>query len=88
MRIGIEINGVLRDTIGKFTQIYEHNMLDDETDSVDKTYELKFSGSPEDITENTEINNFKYEILSDVETLNLRSHFAKRGCSRSARVES
>ena len=76
-RIGIEINGVLRDTIGKFTQIYEHNMLGDvDTESVDKTYELKFSGSPEDITENTEINNFKYEILSDVETLNLRSHFA------------
>jgi hypothetical protein len=77
MRIGIEINGVLRDTIGKFTQIYEHNMLgDDDTDSVDKTYELKFSGSPEDITENTEINNFKYELLSNVETLNLRDHFA------------
>lgn len=76
MRIGIEINGVLRDTIGKFTQIYEHNMLDDETDSVDKTYELKFSGDPEDITENTEINNFKYELLSNVETLNLRDHFA------------
>ena len=76
-RIGIEINGVLRDTIGKFTQIYEHNMLsDDETDSVDKTYELKFSGDPEDITENTEINNFKYELLSEVESLNLRNHFA------------
>jgi hypothetical protein len=76
-RIGIEINGVLRDTIGKFTQIYEHNMLgDDDVDSVDKTYELKFSGDPEDITENTEINNFKYELLGEVETLNLRDHFA------------
>ena len=27
-RIGIEINGVLRDTIGKFKQIYEKNLLD------------------------------------------------------------
>lgn len=76
-RIGIEINGVLRDTIGKFTQIYEHNMLGNEdVESVDKTYELKFSGDPEDMVENTEINNFKYEILSDVDSLNLKNHFS------------
>jgi hypothetical protein len=76
-RIGIEINGVLRDTIGKFTQIYEHNMLGDGvSESVDRTYELKISGDSEDIIENTEINNFKYELLSDVKSLNLKEHFA------------
>jgi hypothetical protein len=76
-RIGIEINGVLRDTIGKFTQIYEHNMLGDGvSESVDRTYELRVSGDSEDIIENTEINNFKYELLSDVKSLNLKDHFA------------
>jgi hypothetical protein len=76
-RIGIEINGVLRDTIGKFTQIYEHNMLSDGvSESVDRTYELRVSGDSEDIIENTEINNFKYELLSDVKSLNLKEHFA------------
>ena len=76
-RIGIEINGVLRDTIGKFTQIYEHNMLGDGvSESVDRTYELNISGDSEDIIENTEINNFKYELLSDVKSLNLKEHFA------------
>lgn len=76
-RIGIEINGVLRDTIGKFTQIYEHNMLSDVvSESVDRTYELRVSGDSEDIIENTEINNFKYELLSDVKSLNLKEHFA------------
>ena len=29
MRIGIEINGVLRDTIGKFTQLYEKHLIDE-----------------------------------------------------------
>ena len=76
-RIGIEINGVLRDTIGKFTQIYEHNMLGDGvSESADRTYELRISGDSEDIIENTEINNFKYELLSDVKSLNLKDHFA------------
>ena len=76
-RIGIEINGVLRDTIGKFTQIYEHNMLGDGvSESVDRTYELRVSGDSEDIIENTKINNFKYELLSDVKSLNLKDHFA------------
>ncbi len=28
MRIGIEINGVLRDTIGKITQVYQKNLID------------------------------------------------------------
>ena len=70
-RIGIEINGVLRDTIGKFTQLYEKHMIDEkEEDS--KTYELDMSGNTEEITPKEE---FKYEILSDVTSLNLMDHF-------------
>ena len=45
MKIGIEINGVLRDTIEKFKQVYEKHLIDStEFESVDKKYELTFSG--------------------------------------------
>ncbi len=70
-RRGIEINGVLRDTIGKFTQLYEKHMID-EKDDESKTYELDLSGNTEEITTKEE---FKYEILSDVTSLNLLNHF-------------
>ena len=71
MRIGIEINGVLRDTIGKFTQLYEKHMIDeDEHDG--KTFELDISGNTEELVSKEE---FEYKILSDVTSLNLMDHF-------------
>ena len=70
-RIGIEINGVLRDTIGKFTQLYEIHMIE-ENDGESKTYELDLSGNTEEITSKE---GFKYEIISDVTSLNLMDHF-------------
>jgi hypothetical protein len=82
MRIGIDVNGVLRDTIGKFTQIYEKHLVeknDATLDSVDKTYELTFSGETDELVEmneSTNVNWFKYEILSDVTSLNLQNHFS------------
>ncbi len=71
-RIGIEINGVLRDTIGKFTQVYEKHMIEESVDG-NKTYEIDLSGNTE---ENTVENNFEYKIISDVTSLELMSHFA------------
>jgi hypothetical protein len=70
-RIGIEINGVLRDTIGKFTQLYEKHMIE-EKDNECKTYELDLSGNTEEIKSKED---FKYEIISDVTSLNLMDHF-------------
>jgi hypothetical protein len=70
-RIGIEINGVLRDTIGKFTQLYEKHMIE-EKDDESKTYELDLSGNAEEIVSKE---GFKYEIISDVTSLNLMDHF-------------
>jgi len=70
-RVGIEINGVLRDTIGKFTQLYEKHMIE-EKDGESKTYELDLSGNTEEITSKE---GFKYEIISDVTSLNLMDHF-------------
>ena len=71
MRIGIEINGVLRDTIGKFAQLYEKHMIDEKEDG-NKTYELDMSGNTEELIPKEE---FEYKILSDVTSLNLMEHF-------------
>lgn len=73
-RIGIEINGVLRNTIGKFTQLYEKHMIDEE-DTDQKTFDVDLSGNTEEIILSEQ---FKYEILSDVDSLNLMSHFSFR----------
>lgn len=71
-KIGIEINGVLRDTIGKFTQLYEKHMIE-ENDFDGQTFEIDISGNTE-VLENTE--KFEYKILSDVTSLNLLDHFS------------
>jgi hypothetical protein len=79
-KIGIEINGVLRDTVGKFKHLYEQHMIGKmDLESIDKTYEITFSGDTEEIVEmneNVDTNWFKYEILSDVDSLELDNHFA------------
>ena len=73
-RIVIEINGVLRDTIGKFTQLYEKHMIDkSEVDPTNQTYLIDLSGNTElELAESQ----FKYEILNDVTSLDLSSHFS------------
>ena len=80
MRIGIEINGVLRDTIGKFTELYEKHLVGStEFESVDKKYEITFSGDTDEVVEmneDTSVNWFEYKILSPVTSLNMMNHFA------------
>jgi len=71
-RIGIEINGVLRDTIGKFTQLYKKHMIEEKEDE-SKTYELDMSGNTEELVPKED---FEYKILSDVTSLNLMNHFS------------
>jgi hypothetical protein len=70
-RIGIEINGVLRDTIGKFTQLYEKHMIEEKDDD-NKTFEIDMSGNTEELAPSEE---FEYKLLSDVTSLNLMDHF-------------
>ena len=72
-KIGIDVNGVLRDTTLKFEQLYQKYLIDVEEEE-NVTYELSFSGNSEEvsgITENTKEDSFKYEIISDVDTDNL-----------------
>jgi hypothetical protein len=79
-KIGIEINGVLRDTISKFTELYEKHLVDTHfNESTDKTYEIEFSGDTDEVielNENVEVNNFEYKVLSPVTSLDLGSHFS------------
>ena len=75
MRIGIDINGVLRDTIGKFSQLYEKHLVEsDDEDVVHNTYELDMSGNTHIINNPTE--KFDYKIISEIDSLNLEKHFA------------
>lgn len=74
MRVAIDINGVLRDTIGKFKQLYEKHLIEENSNHLlNPTYTLDISG-------NTELQQvpeeFEYKILSPVTSLELDSHFA------------
>ena len=74
MRIAIDVNGVLRDTIGKFKQLYEKHLIDSNLDDYQlPTYDVDESGS----TELIEVSKpFKYEILSPITSLDLQKHFS------------
>ena len=62
-RIGIEINGVLRDTIGKFTQLYEKHMIDEGGGETNlKTFDVDLSGNTDLVVVEE---NFKYEIKNE-----------------------
>jgi hypothetical protein len=71
-KIGIEVNGVLRDTIGKFKQLYEKHMIDEKTDDDIVSYEIDESGNTSQVLQQ-EV--FNYEIISDVTSLDLTNHF-------------
>jgi len=76
MKIGFELNGVLRDTIEKFRQTYERYLIDEEYDEKLKTYEA--IDNNEDYKEilNQVETPFKYEVLSEPNSLDLVKHFA------------
>jgi len=76
MKIGIELNGVLRDTIEKFKQTYERYLIDEEYDEKLKTYEaIDNNEDYKEILSKVETP-FKYEVLSDVDSMDLSKHFA------------
>jgi len=79
-KIAFDVNGVLRDTIGKFNQIYEQHMIGkNEFESTDSTYEISFSGDTDEViemNERTDVDWFEYKILSPVTSLKLLDHFA------------
>jgi hypothetical protein len=73
MRIGVEINGVLRDTIGKITQLYQKNLIDSyQEEFTGQTYKLDMSGNtePENLPEP-----FEYKMNLPVTSLEISNHF-------------
>lgn len=80
-RIGIEINGVLRDTIGKFKQLYEKHLVDVDHDEKLQSFDLEFDPENSGSTEFSIIEDktfFNYEIKNEVTSLDLMNHFAFR----------
>jgi len=74
MRLAIEINGVLRDTISKFKQLYEKYLIDlNNLDTENQIYNLDFECNLEKETETLP---FKYEIKNEVTSLELLNHFS------------
>jgi hypothetical protein len=72
-RIGIEVNGVLRDTFCKFRQIYEKHMIENyESENANQTFTMDISG-------NTSLDGvedeFTYEIIEPIDTFELKNHF-------------
>ena len=78
MKIAIEINGVLRDTIEKFKQVYEKHMIDEDSDEsyvLPTTFNIDESGN----TEYNEVEEkFEYRILGEITSLDLSKHFSFR----------
>jgi len=73
MKLGIEINGVLRDTISKFKQLYEKNLIESQdVDSQNQIYNIDNDGNLDEAISTTK---FKYEITSEVISLDLLDHF-------------
>jgi hypothetical protein len=80
MKIGIDINGVLRDTIGKFEQTYEKFMIE-KNEEMDNLMNLELSGDTfnEDsfeVIDEIKKSDFKYEKISEITSLNLTSHYS------------
>ncbi len=74
-KVGVDLDGVLRDTILKISQVYEKNYLEnflDEFSEPIKTYTLDESGNTE-LNELTE--QFKYEMTYPIDNLDLKEHF-------------
>lgn len=75
MKIGIDVNGVLRDTILKFDLVYQKNLIEKKDEEfLGQTFELDLSGNTSPVE--LEDDNFNYEKISEVTTLDLRNHYS------------
>jgi hypothetical protein len=72
-RIAIEVNGVLRDTIGKLKQVYEKFLIEKSEDVSD--HQFIINSETEDVVEIIEEDDFVYEIIEPVETLEIAKYF-------------
>lgn len=72
-RIGIEVNGVLRNTLEKFRQLYEKHMIENfESENSNQTFEIDLSGNTK---MEESVGEFEYEIIEPIDTYVLKNHF-------------
>ena len=77
MRIAIDVNGVLRDTLGKFKQLYEKHLIEPPQNEYQTFKFKKFDNVVYGEYEPEELPiPFEYKILSPVTSLDLKQHFA------------
>lgn len=73
-KIGIDVNGVLRDTLEKFDQLYDKHLIENESEGdLGQKFDLDMSGNTSII--DTENISFEYKKISDVTSLNLLNHY-------------
>jgi len=72
-KIAIEVNGVLRDTIGKLKQVYEKFLLEKEDEITDSQFIL--NSENEETIEIKEEDFFEYKIIEPVESLEISKYF-------------
>jgi hypothetical protein len=72
-RIAIEVNGVLRDTIGKLKQVYEKFLIEKSEETSDRQFII--NSENEDVFETIEEDDFLYEIIEPIETLEISKYF-------------
>jgi len=75
MRIAIDLNGVLRDTIGKITQVYDKHMMNEVLEVDESSKIFSNSGDTEWELVTTENSEFVYGYTSPVTSLNLQEFF-------------
>jgi len=75
MRIAIDLNGVLRDTIGKITQVYDKHMMNEVLEVDESSKIFSNSGDTEWELVETENIKFDYGYSLPVTSLNLREFF-------------
>jgi hypothetical protein len=75
MRIAIDLNGVLRDTIGKFTQVYDKHMMNEVLEVDESSKIFSNSGDTEWELVNTNNENFDYGYSLPITSLNLQEFF-------------
>lgn len=75
MRIAIDLNGVLRDTVGKFIQVYDKHMMNEVLEVDESSKIFNSSGDTEwELVKNDDIN-FEYGYSLPITSLKLQEFF-------------
>lgn len=72
-RIAIEVNGVLRDTIGKLKQVYEKFLMEKSEENLEPQFEI--NSENDDLIKVEDENKFDYGIIEPISSLEISKYF-------------